>query len=124
SFPDAVLLHEFRPRFEEVFERSGREAGSPRRGRVFLNPAGRLALVAWDRTGAFSVWDVRTGEGTTTSRDPSQPSKVLVNEPQWRLSTEGEDSGSAGRYRRSIATIWDLATGRRLERFTDDWHRR
>lgn len=115
SFPEGVLVREFRPPFV---------AGPPRRGRVFVNPAGRLALVAWDQAGSFSVWDVHTGERTITFRDPSQPTKVLVNEREWRLSTEGEDSGSAGRYRRAIATVWDLATGARLEKLTDDWHRR
>ena len=40
----------------------------------------------------------------------------MVNEEAWRLTVEAEDGGSAGRYRRSVATMWDLATGRRLEK--------
>jgi molecular chaperone DnaK len=115
SFPDGVLLREFRPEFP---------GPSPRRGRIFMHPAGRLALVTWDRSGSFSVWDVRSGRCTATFRDSSQPTAVLVNEREWRLSVEGEDSGSAGRYRRSIVTVWDLATGRRLDKLTDDGRRR
>jgi hypothetical protein len=91
---------------------------------VFVQPGGRLALVTWDPAGVFSVWDVRTGQCTTTFRDSNAPSSVLVNEREWRLSAESEDAGSAGRYRRSVATVWDLSTGRRLEKLTDDWQRR
>ncbi len=115
SVPDAELLHEFRP---ELAGNGGT------RGRVFVQPSGGLALVAWDRDGTFSVWDVRSGTCTSTFRDPTGPTSVLVNEREWRLSTEGEDSGSAGRYRRSVATLWDLATGQRLEKLTDGWQRR
>lgn len=115
SFPDGALLREFHP---------GYDGAAGQRGRVFVHPTGRLTLVAWDRAGTFSVWDVRTGDRTSTFRDPSQPTRVLVNEREWRLSTEGEDSGSVGRYRRSIVTVWDLATGQRLEKRTDDGQRR
>jgi WD40 repeat protein len=115
SVPDAVLLREFSPEFDSA---------EPRRGRVFVRPGNRLALVTWDHAGAFSVWDVRTGHCTTTFRDSHVPTKVLVNEREWRLSTEGEDAGSAGRYRRSVANVWDLSTGRKLEKLTGNWQRR
>ncbi len=110
SIPDGVLLREFAPEFDSA---------EPRRGRVFVRPGGRLALVAWDPAGAFSVWDVRSGECTTRFQDSQAPSNVLVNEREWRLSAETEDAGSAGRYRRSVATVWDLSTGRKLEKLTD-----
>ena len=113
--PYGVPLHEFRP---------DPDGAAQRRGRVFIDPAGRLALVAWDPSGAFSVWDVYTGARTTTFRATAAPSRVLVNERDWRLSIEGEDAGSAGRYRRTVATVWDLATGVRVEKVTDDWQRR
>src|SRR5690606_20976862 len=117
SVPDGALLREFRPEFDNPPGRAASPARAPRRhGRVFVHPAGRLALVAWDETGAFWVWDLQTGVPTTTFRDPSQPTAVLVNEREWRLSTQGEEAGSAGRYRRSIATVWDLTTGQRLEK--------
>jgi molecular chaperone DnaK len=115
SIPDGVLLGEFSPEFDSA---------QPRRGRVFVQPGGRLALVTWDPAGSFAVWDVRTGQCTTTFRDSHSPSNVAVNEREWRLSTEGEDGGAAGRYRRSVATVWDLRTGRKLEKLTDDWQRR
>jgi len=125
SVPDGTLLREFRPEFDDPPGRASSAARTPRRrGRVFVHPAGRLALVAWDETGAFWVWDLYSGAQTTAFRDSSQPTAVLVNEREWRLSTQGEDAGSAGRYRRSVATVWDLTTGQRLERFTDDWRRR
>jgi molecular chaperone DnaK len=115
SIPDGVLLREFSPEFDSA---------EPRRGRVFVQPGGRLALVTWGPAGAFSVWDVRTGECTATFRDSNAPSNVLVNESEWRLTAESEDAGSAGRYRRAVATVWDLSTGRKLEKLTDDWQRR
>jgi WD40 repeat protein len=114
AIPDGTLLREFRPEFD---------GGQPHRGRVFLGPDGRLALVAWNPSGSFSVWDVQSGSLTSTFRDSGPPSNVQVNEREWRLSTEGEDSGAGGRYRRTVATIWDLATGKRLEKFSDDRRR-
>jgi len=115
SIPDGVVVHQFRPELP---------GGLARRGRVFVAPDGRLSLVTWDPAGSFSVWDVRTGSCTTQFKDTTSPVNVLVNEREWRLSAEGEDGGSAGRYRRTVATLWDLATGRKLEKLTDDWHRR
>ena len=111
SIPDAVLLHEFRP---------DQPGGEQRAGRVFVQPSGRLALIAWDNTGNFTVWDVATGALHMSFKDAGAPSNVLVNERDWRLSCEGEDAGAAGRYRRTVATIWDLTTGRRLEKISDE----
>jgi hypothetical protein len=113
SIPDGVLLREFRPDFARL------DGSDAHQGRVFVHPAGGLALVAWNRGGSFSVWDVRTGALTVTFREAAAPGNVLVNEAEWRLLAEGEDSGSAGRYRRTVATVWDLASGRRLEKHTD-----
>jgi molecular chaperone DnaK len=110
SISDGVLVGEFQPDLG---------AGEPYRGRVFVNPVGRLALVAWNPAGAFSVFDVRSGRRTASFRDGSTPLNVLVNEGQWRLTAETEDAGSAGRYRRQVATVWDLGTGQRLEKHTD-----
>ena len=84
-----------------------------------MRPTGELALVAWDRSGTFSVWDVRTGELMTTFKEQGAPSSVLVNESEWRLQADGEDAGSAGRYRRTVSTVWDLQSGKRLEKVTD-----
>jgi hypothetical protein len=112
SIPDGKLVNEFAPRVSDGAQ-----------GRVFINPYGRLALVAWDAGGTFSVWDVGNGRLLATFRDSHAPQAVLVNETQWRLTAESED-GSVGRYRRSTATIWNLADGTRLERVTDDRHRR
>jgi hypothetical protein len=114
SVADGVQLGEFAP-----------DHGSTalHQGRVFVNPGGRLNLVAWDPGGAFSVWDIQAGRRLASFRDSVAPISVMVNEGEWRLTVEGEDA-SSGRYRRSVANIWDLNTGRRLERLSDDWQRR
>jgi hypothetical protein len=67
---------------------------------------------------------VQAGRRVATFRDTNAPLKVMVNEREWRLTAETEGGGSAGRYRRPVATIWDLATGRRVEKLADDWQRR
>jgi molecular chaperone DnaK len=115
TLPDGVMVREFHPDFDSP---------QPRQGRVFIPPSGRPALVAWDTSGAFSVWDVRSGRRTATFRDAQRPFGVLVNEPEWRLSVASDDAGTVGRYRRSVANVWDLTTGRKLEKLTDDWQRR
>jgi hypothetical protein len=115
SIPDGDLVGAFQPDLD---------GSRPHQGRVFVNPGGRLTLVAWDLGGVFSVFDVRLGRRVATFRDANTPRTVTVNEAQWRLTAEGEDSGSAGRYRRAVATVWDLATGRRLEKLTDERQRR
>ena len=48
---------------------------------------------------------------------------MLVNEREWRLSVASDDAGVVGRYRRTVATLWDLTTGRKLEKLSDDWQR-
>jgi molecular chaperone DnaK len=115
SIPDAHLVGEFRPDFE---------GQQPHQGRVFVNPRGRLSLVAWDPRGSFSVFDVQAGRRVASFRDANAPLHVMVNEREWLLTSEAEDGGAAGRYRRSVATVWDLATGRRVEKLTDDRQRR
>jgi hypothetical protein len=107
SIPDGDLVGAFKP-----------ELGTSHRGRVFINPGGRPCLVAWDPGGVFSVFDVLSGDRTASFRDANAPLNVMVNEAEWRLTAEGEDS--AGRYRRAVATVWDLATGRRLEKLSAD----
>lgn len=109
SIPDGHLVGGFQP-----------ELDTSHQGRVFINPGGRLSLVAWDPGGVFTVFDVLSGSRVVSFRDTNAPMTVTVNEAQWRLTVEAEDSGSAGRYRRSVATVWDLATGRRLEKLTDE----
>ena len=111
SIPDGSLVRQFRPDHGGV---------QPDRGRVFVDPRGRLSLVAWDVSGSFSVWDVNSGRLNVTFRDVAGPRIVLVNEGEWRLTAEG-DGAAAGRYRRSVATMWDLSTGLRVERRTDQY---
>ena len=106
SIPDGAVVGGFQPTFEEA----------PQQGHIFVSPDGRPQLVAWSAAGAFSVWDVLSGRRLVTFRESNQPQAVTVNEESWRLSVEAEDGGSAGRYRRSVATVWDLSTGQRLEK--------
>ncbi|WP_212826830.1 Hsp70 family protein [Polymorphospora rubra] len=114
SLLDGAVLGDFRP-----------EVGidPTTRGRVFLDPDGRFCLVGWDADGWFSVWEVETGKLNTRFRDPGGPFKVLVDETGWRLATEGGSRG-VGLRRRAATTLWDLRTGSRLERLTDEnWRR-
>jgi hypothetical protein len=96
--------------------RPGRGAGRPLHGQVALGPNQQLALVTWDADGHFSVWDVLSGRMTSSFSDVHKPDAVLVNEAEWRLVATGEGAASVGRYRRDVATVWDLATGARLDR--------
>ncbi|BCB87166.1 hypothetical protein Psuf_044790 [Phytohabitans suffuscus] len=97
---------------------------APAGGRVFVGPDGRLCLVAWDSESWFSLWDVDTGKLLTRFREPAGASGVRVNEIEWRLATEAEGK-AVGRYRRSTFTIWDLRTGDRVDKVSDDaWTRR
>ncbi|WP_432831849.1 Hsp70 family protein [Dactylosporangium sp. CA-092794] len=96
--------------------RPGRGAGRPLHGQVALGPGHQLALVTWDAEGHFSVWDVLTGRMTSSFSDVHKPDAVLLNEAEWRLVSTGEGAASVGRYRRDVATVWDLATGTRLDR--------
>jgi molecular chaperone DnaK len=111
SVPDFALVDEF-------------GFGPAQGGRVFVDPSGRLCFVAWNPAGTFTVWDVLSGRRMITFRDAHRPQTVLVNEAQWRLTSGGDDSASAGRYRRSVATVWDLRTGERLVKLTDNWRER
>jgi hypothetical protein len=96
--------------------RPGRGAGRPQHAQVALGPGRQLALVTWDADGHFSVWDVLSGRLMTSFSDLHKPDAVLLNESEWRLVTTGEGAASVGRYRRDVATVWDLATGVRLDR--------
>jgi hypothetical protein len=112
---DATVTGEFVPEAGEVTSVGGR---------VFVGPDGRLCLVAWDSESWFSVWDVDTGKLMTRFRDPGGASDVRVNEAEWRLATEVAGK-AVGRYRRSTFTIWDLRTGSRVDKVSDDaWRRR
>ncbi|GAA4248615.1 Hsp70 family protein [Dactylosporangium darangshiense] len=96
--------------------RPGRGAGRTQHAQVALGPGRRLALVTWDADGHFSVWDVLAGRMVASFSDVHKPDAVLLNESEWRLVTTGEGAASVGRYRRDVATVWDLATGARLDR--------
>lgn len=100
--------------------RPGRGAGRPQHGQVALGPNQQLSLVTWDAEGHFSVWDVLSGRMTSSFSDAHRPDAVLVNEGEWRLVATGEGAASVGRYRRDVATVWDLATGERLDRVVGD----
>jgi hypothetical protein len=107
SIDSGALVTELRP---------GRGAGRPQHGQVALGPNQQLSLVTWDTEGHFSVWDVLSGRMTSSFSDAHRPDAVLVNEGEWRLVATGEGAASVGRYRRDVATVWDLATGERLDR--------
>ncbi|MFC0530685.1 Hsp70 family protein [Phytohabitans kaempferiae] len=111
---DAAVTGEFVPEL----------GAAPVGGQVFVGPDGRLCLVAWDAESWFTVWDVDTGKLTARFRDPGGTEGVRVNEVEWRLATEAEGK-AVGRYRRSAITIWDLRTGERVDKVTDEaWVRR
>lgn len=107
---DGALINEFRP-----------DAGidPTTRGRVYRDPDDLLCLVGWDADGWFSVWEIETGKLNARFRDPGGPYRVLVDETSWRLATEGASRG-VGLRRRATATLWDLRTGGRIERLTDE----
>ncbi|WP_432980246.1 Hsp70 family protein [Dactylosporangium sp. CA-233914] len=96
--------------------RPGRGAGRGGHAQVALGPGQQLALVTWDADGHFAVWDVLSGRVTASFTDGQRPDAVLLNESEWRLVTTGEGAASVGRYRRDVATVWDLATGTRIDR--------
>ncbi|GAA1508391.1 hypothetical protein GCM10009827_023260 [Dactylosporangium maewongense] len=100
--------------------RPGRGAGRPQHGQVALGPNQQLSLVTWDADGHFAVWDVLSGRMTSSFSDGHRPDAVLVNEGEWRLVASGEGAASVGRYRRDVATVWDLATGARLDRIVGE----
>ncbi|BCJ73513.1 hypothetical protein CS0771_30570 [Catellatospora sp. IY07-71] len=86
-------------------------------GQVFVAPGGRLALVSWTPDGHFSVWDVASGELTSSFKAAAnnRPVKVLVHEGQWRLIAEADRKVHVGRYVRDVATLWDLSSGTVVE---------
>ncbi|MFY1633813.1 Hsp70 family protein [Solwaraspora sp. WMMB335] len=115
SIADDLIRAEFRP---------DHAAGPRPQGRVFIDPDGRLTVVAWDADGFISVWDVETGKLNARFRDPGEPDRVLVDEIGWRAAAEGH-AKAVGRYRRTVTTLWDLRTGNRIDRITDDrWQQR
>ncbi|MBV1854482.1 Hsp70 family protein [Catellatospora tritici] len=100
---------------------------SDSRGKVFVGPDDRLALVSWDPQGRFSVWDVMSGQLTNQFRAAAnnRPVKVLVHEGQWRLIAEADRKVHVGRYVRDVATMWDLFTGTVIEEMVgEDLNRR
>ncbi|MEU7867947.1 Hsp70 family protein [Dactylosporangium sp. NPDC049140] len=100
--------------------RPGRGAGRGGHAQVALGPGQQLALVTWDAEGHFAVWDVLSGRVTASFSDAHKPDAVLLNEAEWRLVTTGEGAAHVGRYRRDVATVWDLATGARLDRIVGE----
>ncbi|GGM17746.1 Hsp70 family protein [Dactylosporangium sucinum] len=86
------------------------------RGQVAFGPGQQLALVTWDTAGHFAVWDVLSGRMTSSFSDGHRPDAVMVNEAEWRLVATGEGAATVGRYRRDVATVWDLSTGNRLDK--------
>ncbi|WFE27014.1 hypothetical protein O7623_27775 [Solwaraspora sp. WMMD791] len=110
AIADDTVRAEFRP---------DHGPGGDPQGRVFIDPEGRLAVVTWDTDGFLSVWDIETGKLTVRFRDPGEPHRVLVDETGWRAAAEGR-TRAVGRYRRTVVTLWDLRTGNRIDRITDD----
>ncbi len=107
---------------ETAFTPDGPTAAG-RGGRVHLDPDGRLVLVTWDDDGV-AVWDVGTGKLAVRLPEAARPTAVYVDEEHWRLAAEAPGR-SSGRYRRPVATLWDLRTGAHLDRITDlAWRRR
>jgi len=97
----------------------------PVRGRVFFAPDGRVVLVSWAPDGHFFVWDVETGILQTQFRAGSAPLSVLVNEAMWRIVAQLDKVVHVGRYRRDVATMWDLTTGTVVEDIVgEDLHKR
>jgi hypothetical protein len=96
-----------------------------RGGRLFVDPEGRPALLAWDAETGVSVFDVRSGKLTTRIGEAVGGRRFLVDEAGWRVAVESEGRAAVGRYRRSTVTVWDLHTGGRLDRATDGgWEQR
>ena len=94
-------------------------------GRLFVDPEGRPALLAWDAETGVSVFDVRSGKLTTRIGEAVGGRRFLVDEAGWRVAVESEGRAAVGRYRRSTVTVWDLHTGGRLDRATDGgWEQR
>lgn len=94
-------------------------------GRLFVDPEGRPALLAWDADTGVSVFDVQAGKLTARINEAVGGQRFLVDESTWRLAVEGEGRAAVGRYRRATVTVFDLHTGSRLDRATDSgWGQR
>jgi molecular chaperone DnaK len=102
---NGAVVSEVRPTYETP----------PRWGRVYRGPSGQFAQVSCDGDGRFFVFDVQTGRRLATFRDSGTPTSVLVDEARWRLTTETGRKAQVGRYRRDVASVWDLASGARLD---------
>ena len=92
----------------------------PQYGRVFVNPGGQLSLVSWDDVGHFAVWEVPSGRLTAQFQASARPLSVRVHEGEWRLVSEVDRKVSVGRYRRDVATMWDLSTGAVVDEIVGD----
>jgi hypothetical protein len=96
---------------EVVGELRPPHASPPCGGRVFVSPTGRLTLISWDAVGAFHLWDVGSGAAAGSFTDTGTPLRVAVDEENWRLVARTGRQAQVGRYRREVATIWDLRAG-------------
>jgi molecular chaperone DnaK len=118
SIATGAVVTELRPSYRHL-------GGAPDQGRVFLTPQGQLTLISWDLEGRFFVWDVAGGRLIAQFRASAKPLVVLVHEHLWRLISEVDRKVNVGRYRKDIATVWDLGTGAVLEEMVgEDLHRR
>jgi hypothetical protein len=98
---------------------------TPQHGRVFVRPGGQLALVSWDDVGHFAVWEVPSGRLMSQFQASARPLSVRVHEDGWRLVSQVDRKVSVGRYRRDVATMWDLSTGAVVDEIVgDDLQRR
>jgi methyl-accepting chemotaxis protein len=124
--PDLAHLVECAPDGQSVtyyHVPSGKVAGelrpqqptAPSGGGVFVSPAGRLVLISWDPAGAFRLWDVGTGAAAASFQDTGEPMRVAVDEEHWQLVAQTGRTAQVGRYRREVATVWDLHTGTAIE---------
>jgi hypothetical protein len=100
---------------EPVGELRPQHPTRPCGGGLFVSPDGRLVFVSWDPAGAFRLWDVGSAAAGASFQNAGAPLWVAVDEEHWRLVAPTGRMAQVGRYRREVATIWDLRTGRALE---------
>jgi hypothetical protein len=105
---------------EIVGELRPQHASPPCGGRVFVSPTGRLTLISWDAVGAFHLWDVGSGAAAGSFKDTGTPLRVAVDEENWRLVARTGRQAQVGRYRREVATIWDLRAGTAVQEVAVD----
>jgi hypothetical protein len=96
---------------ERIGELRPAPASAPCGGDVFVEPDGRLVLISWTSAGAFHLRDVGTGAALGSFQDTGAPLHVAVDEEHWRLVCRTGRTAQVGRYRREVATIWDLRSG-------------